>query len=462
MRRLQTFFLLLCLTLSLQAQTFYEVNYTDDGVEYLGLMIYYNDDNCKMRLITPESLEAGTVFESPYLNMIEEKSDEEDVGIMAYYPVEKKFPVFLWFWEEDDASDISEKPFVTYNIKKTNSYIETEYFNEISLESMDETYISQFYGEDEPEYRMMLNGIQLVKNQNVPHQDIEVTVDDPIFTDIENDPDIPVNEGENIAPGEGGNTLGTGSADAAPTLHLIVVANTNVSDIGSACAKDLVNLNSEFGGIARVLGMKYDFKGIRGKNYSKDNLAQLIRNFQPNSDDVVIFVYTGHGFRFDDQQDYYPNICMIGPEDDVYGNYVATTDIYNAIKAKGARLSVVITDCCNSKFGEYGPRQKENTLYSRTNTRVSKKRMQELFLGTKGVILATAAKPGEYAWSFDGTGSAFTQSFIAQLRKEASATQTEAPNWQRLVDNAIESARRKTTSCENTQHGMRYMSISKK
>ena len=148
MRRLQTFFLLLCLTLSLQAQTFYEVNYTYDGVEYLGLMIYYSDDNCKMRLITPESLEAGTVFESQYVNMIEEKSDEEDVGIMAYYPVEKKFPVFLWFWEEDDASDISEKPFVTYNIKKTNSYIETEYFNEISLESMDETYISQFYGED--------------------------------------------------------------------------------------------------------------------------------------------------------------------------------------------------------------------------------------------------------------------------------------------------------------------------
>ena len=86
--------------------------------------------------------------------------------------------------------------------------------------------------------------------------------------------------------------------------------------------------------------------------------------------------------------------------------------------------------------------------------------MQELFLGTKGVILATAAKPGEYAWSFE-TGSAFTQSFIAQLRKEACADQTQAPNWQRLIDNAIESARKKTTSCENTQHGMRYMSISK-
>ena len=107
------------------------------------------------------------------------------------------------------------------------------------------------------------------------------------------------------------------------------------------------------------------------------------------------------------------------------------------------------------------PRQKENTLFSRSNTRVSKKRMSELFLDTKGMILATAAKPGEYAWSFEGTGSAFTQSFISQLRKEVSATHTESPSWQRLLDNAIESARKKTTSCENTQHGMRYMSISK-
>lgn len=461
MRRLQTFFLLLCLTLSLQAQTFYEVNYTYDGVEYLGLMIYYSDDNCKMRLITPESLEAGTVFESPYLNMIEEKSDEEDVGIMAYYPVEKKFPVFLWFWEEDDASDISEKPFVTYNIKKTNSYIETEYFNEISLESMDETYISQFYGEDEPEYRMMLNGIQLVKNQNVPHQDIEVTVDDPIFTDIENDPDIPVNEGENIAPGEGGNTLGTGSADAAPTLHLIVVANTNVSDIGSACAKDLANLNSEFGGIARVLGMKYDFKGIRGKNYSKDNLAQLIRNFQPNSDDVVIFVYTGHGFRFDDQQDYYPNMDLCPTSyDDPTKNYVAVSDVYKELVGKGARLSLVFSDCCNNQIGETTPIINTSTLFSRSNNNFDVKKLERLFVDANGSLIATAASPGEMSWC-GVNGGFFTLSLLESLRAQISALSTQLPDWETLVTDALTAATAKSQNNANTkaQHGMKMIRI---
>ena len=244
-------------------------------------------------------------------------------------------------------------------------------------------------------------------------------------------------------------------------MWAILVADTYDENIGEDDTYDNLALNKELKAIAQCLGIEISITNITANRaYNKHNLANAITNLRPAKNDIVFFCFNGHGFRWDDQKDMYPNICMIGPNDDVYGNYVATTDIYNAIKNKGARLSVVITDCCNSKYGECGPRQKENTLFSRSNTRVSKKRMSELFLGTKGMILATAAKPGEYAWSFEGTGSAFTQSFISQLRKEVSATHTESSSWQRLLDNAIESARKKTTSCENTQHGMRYMSIS--
>jgi len=257
------------------------------------------------------------------------------------------------------------------------------------------------------------------------------------------------------------NTKPTEAANTPCKMWAILVADTYDENIGEDDRYDNLTLNKELKAIAQCLGIEISITNITANRaYDKRYLANAITNLRPAKNDIVFFCFNGHGFRWDDQKDMYPNICMIGPNDDVYGHYVATTDIYNAIKAKGARLSVVITDCCNSKYGAYAPHQKDNTLFSRTNARVSKKRMQELFLGTKGVILVTAAKPGEYAWSFE-TGSAFTQSFISQLRKEASADQTETPNWQRLIDNAIESARRKTTSCENTQHGMRYMSISK-
>ncbi len=458
MYRIYLFFCLLCLPLLSKAQTFYEVNYTDDdGVEYLGLMIYYDDENCKMRLITPESLGADLVFESQYVNLVEEKSGEDGVGIMAYYPIEKKFPIFVWYWQEDDASDISEKPYVTYNMKKLKDYMETEYFREIGLEDMDEEYISQFYGEGEPEYHMMLNGINIVKNQERPNQDIEVTVDDPIFTN--NIEPNNVDEGENIAPGEGSNTFDIGGSNA--TMHLIVVANTNVSDIGSACAKDLVNLNSEFGGIAKVLGMKYDFNGIKGTNYSKENLSKLIRDFKPNSDDVVIFVYTGHGFRFNDQQDYYPNMDLCPTSyDDPMKNYVAVSDVYKELVGKGARLNLVFSDCCNNEIGETTPIISTNTLFSRSNNNFDVKKLERLFVDASGSLIATAASPGELSWC-GVNGGFFTLSLLESLRAQISALSTDLPDWETLVGNALTAATAKSQNNANTkvQHGMKMIRI---
>jgi hypothetical protein len=245
-------------------------------------------------------------------------------------------------------------------------------------------------------------------------------------------------------------------------MWAILVADTYDESIGEDDAYDNLALNKELKAIAQCLGIEISITNITANRaYNKRNLADAITNLRPAANDIVFFCFNGHGFRWDDQKDMYPNICMIAPNADPYKNHVATTDIYNAIKNKGARLSVIITDCCNSKYGARGPRQRNNTLFSRSHSKVSKKRMGELFLDTKGVILATAAKPGEYAWSFEGTGSAFTHSFISQLRKEVGMDRTENPSWQHIIDKAIESARQMTTSCENTQHGMRYMSISK-
>lgn len=466
MKRLHTLFVILCLALSSQAQTFYEVNYNDsDGEEYLGLMIYYDDENCKMRLVSASSMEEDMVYESQYVNLVEEKESEEDTGMMAYYPLEKNFPIFVWFWQKDDASDISDKPYFTYNIKKTKQYNETEYFREISLGDMTEDYIAQFYGEGEPEYRMLLNGINLVKLQGGARQDIEVTVDDPIFTNngINNQGEDNNYEGENVAPGEGGNTLGGADTADGSTLHLIVVANTNVSDIGTACQKDMVNLSSEFGGIARVLGMKYDLKTIWGQSYSKENLAQLIQKFNPNHDDVVVFVYTGHGFRFDDQSDYYPNMDLSPTSyDDPIKNYVAVSDIYKELVAKGARLSLVFSDCCNNEVGATTPVVNTNTLFSRSNNNFDVKKLQRLFVDANGSLIATAASPGETSWC-GVNGGFFTLSLLESLRSQVSALSDHIPDWETLVNNALTAATAKSENNQNTkaQHGMKMVRINK-
>lgn len=243
-------------------------------------------------------------------------------------------------------------------------------------------------------------------------------------------------------------------------IWAILLSDTKDESIGEDDRLDNLSLNKELKGIAQCLGMEISVKNITGNEaYNKRNLVKAIKSIKPAKNDIVFFCFNGHGFRFDNQKDMYPNICMVGPDEDIDGNYVLTTDIYNALVALKARLTICFTDCCNGKVGRYAPRQKDNTLYSRANARVSKQRMRDLLLNTQGSILATAANPGEYAWSFEGSGSAFTQAFISQLRKELSTNNSNAVSWERLMDNTIRVARKKTEDCDNIQNGIRYVKV---
>ncbi len=265
---------------------------------------------------------------------------------------------------------------------------------------------------------------------------------------------------------QGGNS---GKVNVRPTatnntlpckMWVILLSDTNDDTIGEEDKFDNLALNKELKGIAQCMGMEISINNITGNAaYNKRNLVNAIHAIKPAKNDIVFFCFNGHGFRWDNQKDRYPNICMIGPYDDTDGHYVLTTDIYNALVALKARLTICLTDCCNSKIGEYAPVRNENTLYSRANTRVSKKRIRDLLLNSEGSILATAANPGEYAWSFGGGGSAFTQSFISQLRKEVSANNTDPVSWETLMDNTIRLARKKTQDCDNVQNGQRYVKV---
>lgn len=407
-------FLVLITFFGANAQTFYETHFKDpnDHKRYTGLMIYYNDENCHLRLANNKMVRKGLVYEAQYRNISMSKENADDVGIMAYISDDEAFPAFVWMWEADDASDISQAPFVTYDLEDENAYFEAEYFEEIQLKDMDEEYISQFFGEDEKEYQMMLNGINVAKQTNTA-----------------------------IAK-----SAPTPSAPNTPVFHLLIVANTQVSDIGTACRRDLSNIKGEFNAIAKVLGMKIDEHIISDDSYNKENVSNMIQNLKAADNDVILFAYTGHGFRFDNQTDKYPNIDLSASNyDDITKNYLALSDIYNAISSKGARLNLILSDCCNTPIGREAPMINANTLYSRANSNFDINRLRTLFLESKGNVLATAASPGEASWCSQ-SGGFFLLSMIESLRSQISPLETAAPSWERLIQQAVNSAHSKSVS----------------
>ena len=234
-----------------------------------------------------------------------------------------------------------------------------------------------------------------------------------------------------------------------------------VSDIGPACDIDLRRIRNEFGGIAKALGMNLSETLISGNNYGKDQLSQALDRLDPDENDVVVFVYTGHGFRFKDQDDRYPCIDLTSSAyDDIEQNYMALSDIYREITDKDARLNIVLSDCCNSTINMNQPVVRSNSLFSRSYTNFNIQKLSDLFLKTSGDIIATAASPGEYSWCGED-GGFFLLSFFESLRNQISAVGQDNPSWNTLINNPLSSAARKTDANANTkrQNGLKSVEV---
>ena len=419
-------FLLLSVGVGAYAQTFYELSFHagKNNDEFVGLLIYTDNEHCKMRLVDEEALAKNGYYESNYTTTIEAKKGKNDVGMMIMKPDNDDLPMLIWYWEKDDKSDKCKAPLLAYDLKDTKSWIKADDFHEVTLAEMDQAYVDQFYDKGTPEYKMLTKGIQTVKRQRIA----KGVTDKP-----------------------------------AGVLHLVIAANTEVSDIGQACSVDMRRIRSEFTGVAKVLGLTLDEHVIFGGDYGKAKVQEAVKRLTPAANDVVVFVYSGHGFRFKNQKDRYPCLDLTSSAyDKLADNFMPLSSIYSDIVAKGARLNIILSDCCNSEVTAEQPMVWSNSLFSRANTNFDLTKLEALFLKSSGNVIATAASPGELSWC--GTnGGFFLLSFFESLRSQISALTNEAPSWDALINKTIAGAAVKTennASCKK-QNGLRQVELKK-
>lgn len=246
-------------------------------------------------------------------------------------------------------------------------------------------------------------------------------------------------------------------------LHVVMVANTLVTDIGGSCTVDKDNVVRQFDVIAAELDIEIEKTIIDGTNFNKDYVRQQLSNLNPSSNDIVVFMYSGHGYRWSDQSSDYPQLDLR------YSNYQSVSEstsynlatIYNTIKNKGARLNIVIGDCCNSDIGVTS-RDGEFSLASRNyNTQGKIERLKKLFLESEGNLIVAAAKPNQTSCGNSRDGGYYISSFFSSLTKETSQLETGNPSWKNLIDRSLESAFYKTQNLRGCtpQNGIYYSSI---
>lgn len=238
------------------------------------------------------------------------------------------------------------------------------------------------------------------------------------------------------------------NANRFTTLHLIVLANTKISDIGAGCKVDEKNIVKEFQAITKTLGVSLKTYLIDDSDFNKAKTLATLKGLSPKPNDIVFFVYRGHGFRWSDQSETWPQMDLRTSN---YSKISKNTSLglmeaFNIIRKKGARLNITLADCCNNDIGIN--RRTETPINSlATKGLYDAKKLEQLFLKSKGNIISCAASPDQYSWVNSRKGGFYTVSFLEALREETNSKNKLVPNWKNIMNNTIEGANRKTAKC---------------
>lgn len=189
----------------------------------------------------------------------------------------------------------------------------------------------------------------------------------------------------------------------AQTIHWLTFIDTTDPNVGRIDVYGRQMLYgyfiNEVNAALESKGYKSDIQDFYGARVTPENCKDAVEMLSiTNPDDIIVFYYIGHGVRPATDSDYmkehpYPQMCMAQHDED---KFIPLEWVDEQLSAKGARLSVTIGMCCNSVGSNVSIKDEPNFSpnYGATYLSSNKiKRIQELFLNTKGHIIATSSSP---------------------------------------------------------------------
>lgn len=241
----------------------------------------------------------------------------------------------------------------------------------------------------------------------------------------------------------------------AEKMYLIVVANTDDPKIGTSTKKDYEKITTLFTKMAEDAGIQQLEKiFISGNDFSKANVEKAIDALKPSPIDIVIFYFSGHGFRFTKDKSTYARMSFRTKiNTDVIVHNLSLEDVYNQIKNKHPKLTMVIGDCCNEDIGEE-PRQGTGQVGSKgfTFTHFNAANARALlFPQTPKSMIIGSADVKELSVGNPALGGFFTYFFTAELYQKLYGYSPLPPDWWQIILPAKEHTGRKSVSayCEN-------------
>lgn len=400
------------------AQDVYEVRYSKNAIVYKCLLVEKDNGNFYMRIRYTDKTDKVRLVQTDY-SILRGSSNGK-----GYKILKANTPKYISRQDDDNYAAVhlyfNENvftPWIYFDLSDSKSKIPVERYRKLAKGKVSEAYLKQFFFSKEEGLEELMKILEVGEAAN-PNR----------FT----------------------------------TLHLIVVANTKITDIGAGCRVDEKNVVAEFESITKTMGITLKTYLINGDDFNKTKTQSTLDRLSPKPNDIVVYIYRGHGFRWSDQSEPWPQMDLRN------GNYgkvsqstsLGLTQAFNTIRNKNARLNIVLADCCNNDIGIN--RRTETPLDDlESKGYYDAEKLKKLFLESRGNIISCAASPGEYSWVNTSKGGFYTLSFIESLRAEVSSKNKSEASWESVMKQTVDGAKKKTEKCGDctTQNGKFYSNV---
>ena len=225
---------------------------------------------------------------------------------------------------------------------------------------------------------------------------------------------------------------------SAQRLFKYIYADTNDKTIGKGARVSELNYGSMLGEIeAALTWVSSPAIIVRDSfNCNKEMLLKDLDALDCTREDVVIFIYVGHGSRSLDDPSDFPQMCFAIPKDRDYHiaeDYFLLENVRNLIMQKCPRMCLVIGDCCNSYDPNLPPKEPSETMGGKDMINGSgAKCCRNLFLSKYGSVMLTASIKGQYGWCDSRNGMVLQNNVSNEFRKVFKELKCY-DNWESLL-----------------------------
>ncbi len=203
-------------------------------------------------------------------------------------------------------------------------------------------------------------------------------------------------------------------ANGEGSIVMIHAVATKDPQIGPKIAKNIPEMKQLFDShIAKRYLREYIL--LKDDDCASIPIAEALHRVQISPQDTLMFYFQGHGAYDPNAADQDPasGQFLDFPREDMWRQM-----LLRALQAKGARLTVLITDMCNNRSAmDIVPRRE---FRSKAIPIEGWTGLEELLLCYTGTIDLTSASRGQYAWSSIDIGGWFTNAFVEALAASSS------------------------------------------